>query len=97
MSRKLTRIASLLTLLFTVFLAGCSEEALTGLVAGSIAVYVIGAILLFVLVILALVDLYQGSYPLNKKLLWLVIILIIPYVGALLYFLVGRNRPASIT
>ncbi|PHN01334.1 transcriptional regulator [Flavilitoribacter nigricans DSM 23189 = NBRC 102662] len=70
---------------------------MAGIVAGSVAIYVIGAILLFILVVLALVDLYKGSYPMNKKLLWLVIILVIPYIGAILYFAVGRNAGRSVT
>lgn len=97
MSRLTTNCHFLLVLMMSLLLSSCSEEALAGLVAGSVAVYVIGAIILFILVILALIDLYKKPYPLNKKLMWLLIILIIPYIGAILYFAVGRSSTRSVT
>lgn len=96
MSSHLSRFTSLAILLFSFLITGCTEEALRGVIAGSIVLYVIGAILLFALVIFALVDLLRGAYPTNKKILWLIIILIIPYLGAILYFLIGRERSTSV-
>ena len=48
-----------------------------------------------VLVIFALVDIVKSSASTSKKLLWVLIILIIPFVGAILYFLIGREGAKS--
>lgn len=83
--------------MLTLLLAtGCSEEAAVGLFAGSVALMVIAGILLFILVVWAVYDLIRKDYPAEKKVIWLLIILVIPYVGAILYFLIGRNRPSPI-
>lgn len=83
------------TLLFStlllVLLSGCSEEAAVGILAGGAAIWIVGSILLFILVVLALVDLWKKPYSLTKKLIWVVAILIVPYVGAILYFVIGRG------
>ena len=91
-----SRLLPLLATLITLFAAGCSEEAMGDFLAGSIIVYIVGGILLFFLVIFALLDLWKKSYPITKKVVWLLIILVVPYIGALLYFLIGRNDSATI-
>lgn len=49
-------------------------------------------ILWFILVVLALMDLFKSTLPTNTKLLWLIVILIAPVLGSLIYLLVGRNQ-----
>ena len=96
MLRRATASLSLLALLAALVFSGCSEEALGDVLAGSLLLVIIGGIILFALVVLALLDLYKGNYPITQKVVWLVIILVVPYIGAILYFLVGRNRSVKV-
>ena len=50
----------------------------------------IGLVVL-VLDIVALVDCWKSTKDSGKKILWTVLILIIPVVGMILYFLVGKK------
>ena len=45
-----------------------------------------------ILDIIAILDLYKSKKDASKRVLWIVIILIIPFIGMLLYFLVGKKR-----
>lgn len=78
-------------LLSLLFATGCTKEAVAGLFAGSVFLMAVAGILLFVLLVWAIVDLIRKDYPTEKKVIWLLIILIIPYLGAILYFILGRN------
>jgi hypothetical protein len=50
--------------------------------------YLIG-LLCFLFWIVALVDCIKGNSP--NKLLWVVVIILLPFVGTILYFLLGRG------
>ena len=52
---------------------------------------IIGLIIL-VLDIIAIVDCVKGSLTAGKKTLWIILILILPIIGLILYYLVGRNK-----
>ena len=45
-----------------------------------------------ILIIIALMDLFQSPLPTNTKLLWLIVILIAPVLGCLIYLVWGRNQ-----
>ena len=45
-----------------------------------------------ILIIIALMDLFTSPLPTNTKLLWLIVILIAPVLGCLIYLLWGRNQ-----
>ena len=45
-----------------------------------------------ILIIVALMDLFQSPLPTNTKLLWLIVILIAPVLGCLIYLVWGRNQ-----
>ncbi len=51
---------------------------------------ILGLVVL-VLDILAIVDCVKSSKPGGKKALWILLILILPIVGLILYYLVGRK------
>ncbi|NQT32050.1 MAG: PLDc N-terminal domain-containing protein [Candidatus Omnitrophica bacterium] len=51
----------------------------------------IGLIIL-VLDIVAIVDAWKGTLETGKKILWTVLIIILPIIGLILYFLVGRKK-----
>ena len=45
-----------------------------------------------VLDIIAIVDCLKSNADVVKKLLWILVILLLPFLGMLLYFLVGRGK-----
>ena len=47
-----------------------------------------------VLDIIAIVDCVKGSWSTGKKILWILLILILPLVGMILYFLLGKKKAA---
>ncbi|MBU1727096.1 MAG: PLDc N-terminal domain-containing protein [Candidatus Omnitrophica bacterium] len=51
----------------------------------------IGLVVL-ILDIVAIVDLFKSSLDTGKKILWLILILILPLVGMILYFLIGKKK-----
>ena len=52
---------------------------------------VLGLIIL-VLDILAIINCVQSGMETGKKVLWIVLILILPLIGLILYYLVGRGK-----
>jgi hypothetical protein len=50
--------------------------------------YLIG-ILCLVMWVVALIDCIQSSNP--NKVLWIVLIILLPFLGSILYFLIGRQ------
>jgi hypothetical protein len=51
----------------------------------------IGLIIL-VLDIIAIVDLVKSSKETAKKVLWAILIIILPFIGMVLYFLLGKKK-----
>ena len=49
-------------------------------------------ILILIADIIAIVDCVKSSKEKNKKILWVILIIVLPVVGMLLYFLVGKNK-----
>ena len=80
-----------------VILTACGEDVTAGEAVGAgIGIYLIISILAIILVVLAVVDLVKKPYPMEKKLIWGVVILVIPFLGAVLYFILGRNKQSVI-
>jgi len=52
---------------------------------------ILGLIVL-VLDIIAIVDALKSSMDTGKKALWIILILILPVVGMVLYFLIGKKQ-----
>jgi len=48
-------------------------------------------LLILVLDIIAIVSVLMGRGSVGHKLLWIILILILPVIGMILYFLIGRN------
>lgn len=57
-------------------------------------IYSLASLVIFVLDILAIVDCAKSSMDTGKKVLWIVLILILPLLGLILYYLVGRGKIA---
>ena len=49
-------------------------------------------LIIIVFDIIAIVDLFKGAKETGKKILWLILILIFPLLGVILYFLLGRDK-----
>jgi hypothetical protein len=45
--------------------------------------------------IIAIVDVAKGSGDIGKKVLWIVLILLLPVLGMILYFLLGRSASGA--
>lgn len=53
--------------------------------------YELTALIIFVLDIIAIVDCIQSTMESGRKLLWILLILLLPFVGMLLYFLLAKR------
>jgi hypothetical protein len=52
-------------------------------------------LVILVLDIVAIVDCVKSNVETGKKALWIVLILVLPVVGMVLYFLLGRPKSAA--
>ncbi|MGV8857878.1 PLDc N-terminal domain-containing protein [Rhodoglobus sp.] len=43
------------------------------------------------LIVIALMQVFNSTMPTNTKLLWLIVILVAPFIGSLIWFAIGRN------
>lgn len=48
-------------------------------------------LIIFVLDVLAIISVLMGSGSLGYKALWVILILLLPVLGIILYFLIGRG------
>jgi hypothetical protein len=49
-------------------------------------------IVVLVLDIIALVDVIKSSVDTGKKILWVILILVLPVIGMILYFVIGKKK-----
>lgn len=51
-------------------------------------------IILFVILLplMALISALMNDFPGNEKIIWVLIILFLPFLGSVLYFLIGRDK-----
>ena len=54
--------------------------------------YGIFGILVLILDIIAILDVFKSSMDTTKKALWVVLILVLPVIGMVLYFLIGQRK-----
>ncbi|MCK4989162.1 MAG: PLDc N-terminal domain-containing protein [Bacteroidales bacterium] len=50
------------------------------------------AFLLLLFPLMALISVLKNDFKGNDKIIWVLLIIFLPFLGALLYFLVGRGR-----
>ncbi len=48
-------------------------------------------LVILVLDVLAIINVFKSSLPTGKKVLWIVLILLLPVIGLILYWLLGRK------
>ena len=66
-------------------------ELVTSVVSGVFGL--VFFIIEFILIVYALLDIFKNpNFTLNTKLLWVLIIVLIPILGSLLYIFWGRNQ-----
>ena len=49
-------------------------------------------LIVFVLDVIAIIDCVQRNMDTNKKILWCILIILLPIIGLILYFLLGRSK-----
>lgn len=52
---------------------------------------IIGLVVL-ILDIIAIIDLFKGQKPTGQKVLWVILILVLPLIGMIAYFLMGKKK-----
>jgi uncharacterized RDD family membrane protein YckC len=65
---------------------------LAGILEWSIFSLLIIGLIVFLLPVIAIIDIIRRYMSGIEKLVWIVIVVIIPILGSILYFLIGRNR-----
>ena len=65
------------------------------LFGGGLLITLFVILFIFLLPLLALISALMSDFPGNEKILWVVIILLLPFLGSVLYFLIGRNQRIS--
>ncbi len=62
------------------------------LFGGGIIITLLVILFIFLIPLLALISALMSDFPGNEKILWVLIILLLPFLGSVLYFLIGRNQ-----
>lgn len=57
-----------------------------------ILLILIGVLLLLLFPLMALISVLKNDFKGNDKIIWVLLIIFLPFLGALLYFLVGRGK-----
>ncbi len=53
--------------------------------------YVLGLLYLIISIVMIL-EIIKAEVPNSTKILWIVVILVLPYIGILLYYFIGRQK-----
>ncbi len=65
------------------------------LFGGGIIITLLVVLFIFLIPLLALISALMSNFRGNEKILWVLIILLLPFLGSVLYFLIGRNQRTS--
>ncbi len=55
-------------------------------------IYLLFALIPIILWIFALVDILKNEFTGSNKIVWLLVVILLPVIGAVLYFILGRNQ-----
>jgi len=50
------------------------------------------SLVILILDIVAIIDVIRSSMDTGKKVLWIILILVLPIIGLILYFFIGRKK-----
>lgn len=56
------------------------------------AMYYVLGLLYLVISIVMILEIIKAEVPNSTKILWIVVILVLPYIGILLYYFIGRRK-----
>ena len=85
-----TRVLGAVTaLVVAVTLTGCGPSNLVAGLRNPFAS--IGTIIWVALAVIALLDLFKSNRTSGSKLIWALVIIVMPFVGSILYYLMGRR------
>lgn len=63
-----------------------------GFLFGSgILVTILVILFIFLLPLIAVISALMSALPINSKILWILLIIFLPFLGSVLYFLIGRK------
>ena len=62
------------------------------LFGGGILLTVLVILFIFLLPLLALISALMNTFRGNDKIIWILVIIFLPFLGSVLYFLIGRNQ-----
>ena len=48
--------------------------------------------ILFFIILIPLVDILKSRFEQNDKLVWALVVIFLPFIGSILYFIIGRNK-----
>lgn len=60
--------------------------------SSEIILILLAALVIFVVPIIALIDVLKNEFQGNNKIIWVLVILLSWILGAVLYFFIGRNQ-----
>ncbi len=63
-----------------------------GFLGGGLISILLIILFIFLFPLMALISILMNDFQGNDKLMWILIVLLLPFLGAFLYFLIGRNR-----
>lgn len=81
--------------LFLSFIDKLKIKEMGFLFGSGILVTILVILFIFLLPLLALISALMSTLPINAKILWILLIIFLPFLGSLLYFLIGRNQSTN--
>lgn len=77
--------------LFLSFIDKLKIIAMGFLFGSGIVVTILVVLFIFLLPLIALISALMSGLPVNSKILWILLIIFLPFLGSVLYFLIGRK------
>ena len=62
------------------------------LFGGGLLLTVLVILFIFLLPLFALISALMNEFPGNEKIIWVLLIIFLPFLGSVLYFLIGRGQ-----
>jgi hypothetical protein len=68
-----------------------SEKMLKAIGPLELLIILVFMLLPFILCVIALVDILRSEFERYNKIVWLLVVILLPFAGAILYFVVGKK------
>ena len=62
------------------------------LFGGGLIITLLVILFIFLIPLLALLNVLMSDFRGNEKIMWVLIIIFLPFLGSLIYFLIGRDK-----